>query len=119
MAKKLQTVKQGGELVIASAQAELKKVILDEVLSLEKVMQALYSTFGTMHKAVVHLNGWQQRCTRRACIFSNVHNVLDYMQTWTMICKGSPLHLPKMMKPKMVELKAHIQSQIWNYDDLP
>lgn len=24
-----------------------------------------------------------------------------------------------MMKPKVVELKAHIQSQIWNYEELP
>lgn len=58
MAKEIQTTKKGGELVIASARAELKKGILDEVLFLEKVMRAFYSKFGTMHKAVVHLNGW-------------------------------------------------------------
>ena len=32
--------------------------------------------------------------------------------------KGAPLHLPKMMKPRAVELKAHIQSQIYNYEEL-
>lgn len=57
MAKELQTAKQGGELVTASARAELKKEILDEVLSLDTIMQALYSKFSTMHKVVIHLNG--------------------------------------------------------------
>lgn len=28
------------------------------------------------------------------------------------------LNMPKMMKPKVVELKDHIWSQIWNYEDL-
>lgn len=60
MAKVLQMDKKGGELVTTSAQEELKKTILDEVLSLETVMQALYSKFGTMHKVVVHLNNYQQ-----------------------------------------------------------
>jgi len=60
MVKELQTAKNGGELVIASARVELKKAILDEVLSLDIVMWALYSMFGTMHKAVIHLIGWQQ-----------------------------------------------------------
>lgn len=50
--------KKGGELVTASAQAKLKKAILDEVLSLDTHMRALYYKFGTMYKAVVHLNGW-------------------------------------------------------------
>ena len=49
MAKELQTAKQGGELVIAFSQAEVKKAILDEVFSLDTVMQLLYSKFGTMH----------------------------------------------------------------------
>ena len=60
MAKELQMAKQGGELVSAFARVELNKAILDEVLSLDTVMQLLYSKFGTMHKAVVHLNCWQQ-----------------------------------------------------------
>ena len=38
MAKELQMVKQGGELLTTSTQAELKKEILDEVLSLDIVM---------------------------------------------------------------------------------
>lgn len=33
--------------------------------------------------------------------------------------KGVLLHLPKMMKPKEFELKAHIRSQIWNYEEPP
>jgi len=57
MAKKLQTTKQGGELVTASAQAKLKKEILYEVLSLHIVMGALYSKFDTVHKEIFHLNG--------------------------------------------------------------
>ena len=99
MDKELQTTKQGGELVTTYAQTELRKEILDEVLSLDTVMQALYSKFGTVHKVVVHLNGWQHRCARRARILSNLHAAVDYMQTWTMRYKGVPLHLPKMMKP--------------------
>lgn len=58
MAKELQMTNQGGELVTSSTRAELKKVIVDEVSSLEIVMRVLYSKFGTVHKAVVHLNGW-------------------------------------------------------------
>lgn len=111
--------KQGGELVTECTWVELKKAILDEVLSLEKFMQVLYSKFGTMHKVVVHLNGWQRRCARRACIFSNVHNSLNYMQTWKMRYKGASLHLPKMMKPKAFTLKIRVWSQIRNYEDLP
>ena len=38
MAKELQVAKQGGDLVTMSARAELKKAILDEVLSLDTVM---------------------------------------------------------------------------------
>jgi len=49
----------------------------------------------------------------------NIHVVVDEMQTWTMKYKGAPLHLPKMMRVNVVELKAHIQSQIWKYEDLP
>jgi len=82
-------------------------------------MQELYSKFGTMYKAAVHLNGWQQQCARRAHILSNVHVDVDYMQTLTMRYKGAPLHLHKIMKPRVVKLKARIQSQIQNYEDLP
>ena len=41
MAKELQTTKKGGDLVTISARVELKKSILDEVLSLGTVMRAL------------------------------------------------------------------------------
>ena len=58
MAKELQMAKQAGELVTASTQVELKKAILDKVLSLETVMQALYSRFDTVLKAVVHPKSW-------------------------------------------------------------
>jgi len=53
----LQTTKHVGEQVTISTQAELKKVILHEVSSLEIVLQPLYSRFGTVHKVIVHLNG--------------------------------------------------------------
>jgi len=46
-----------GELVITPTRAELKKAILDEVSFLETVMWVVYSRFGTVHKAVVHLKG--------------------------------------------------------------
>jgi len=118
MDKELQMTKQGGEMVTSSARVELKKVILDEVFSLETVTQALYSKFGIVHKAVVHLNVWQQCCARRAHILSNFHTDVDYMQTWTMRYKGASLHLPKMMKPKAIEIKERIPSQIWNYEEL-
>lgn len=119
MAKELHTTKQEGELVTASARAELKKEILDEVLSLDTVMRALYSKFGTVHKVIIHLNRWQQRCARRTRILLNVHVVVDYMKKWTMRYKEASLHLPKMMEPRAVELKAHIRSQIQNYEELP
>ena len=41
MEKEIQMAKQGGDLVTMSAQAELKKAILDEALSLDTVMRAL------------------------------------------------------------------------------
>lgn len=119
MDKELQAAKQGGEHITSSSREELRIAILDEVSSLEAVMQILYSRFVTMHKSVVHLNGWQQHCARRARILSNFHIVVDRMQTWTMRYKGAPLHFPKMMKTKVVELKARIQSEIWNYEELP
>lgn len=56
MAKELQEAKQGEEKVTTSAIAELRKVILDEVSSLETVMQKLYFKFVTMHESFVHLN---------------------------------------------------------------
>jgi len=118
MTKELQMAKQGGDLVTMFAQAKLKKETLDEVLSLDTVMRALYSKFGTMHTSFVHLNGWQQRCARRAHILMNFHAVVDDMQTWTMKYKGSPLHFPKMMRVNAVELKAHTWSQIQNYEEL-
>jgi len=43
-------------MVTTSALAKLKKAIMDEVSSLETVMRVLYSRFGTMPKAFVHLN---------------------------------------------------------------
>lgn len=33
--------------------------------------------------------------------------------------KEAPLHLPKMMKPRVVELKVCIHSYIWSYEELP
>jgi len=104
--------KQRGKSVTASARAKLEKAILDEVLSLDTVMRALYSKFGTMHKAVVHLNEWKQGCARISRILENMHATVDYMQTWKMRYKGALLHLTNMMKANAVKLKEHIQSQI-------
>ena len=111
--------KKGGELVIASTQVELKKEILDEVLSLDTVMWLLYSKFGTVHKLIIHLNGWQQRCARREHSLLNVHVIVDYMQTWMIRYKGALLHLPKMMNPRAVDLQERIWCQIQNYEELP
>lgn len=58
MEKELQTAKQGGDLVTMFARDELKKAILNQVLSLHTFIQALYSKFGSMHKAVIHLKIW-------------------------------------------------------------
>ena len=69
--------KQGGEHITASSRAELKREILNEVLSLETVMRMLYLIFGTMHKLVLQLNGWHKCYTRRAHIFSNLDTVIN------------------------------------------
>lgn len=58
MDKELQVAKKEGKHVTSSTKAKLKRAILDEVPSLEAVMQILYSRFITMHKSVVHINGW-------------------------------------------------------------
>lgn len=108
MAKELQVAKQGGDLVTMSARAELKKEILEEVLSLDTVTWALYSKFSTVHQVVVHLHGWQHPCVRRDCILKNIHVVIDNMRAWMMEYKGALLHLPKMMKANAVKLQARI-----------
>lgn len=51
-------------------------------------------------------------------MLSSQHTNFDCMKTWKMRYKGAPLHFLKMMKPKVVELKAHIRSQIRNYEEL-
>ncbi len=109
--------KQGRELVTASTQAALNKAILDELLYLDTVMQEFYSKFGPMHKAVIHLNRWQQGFSRRAHTLTRLHIYVDYMQEWMMRYKGALLDLPKMMKASVVELKGHIRSQIRNYEE--
>ena len=110
MAKELQVAKQKEKQATTSAKAELKKAILDDVSSLVTIMRKFYFKFVTLHKSVVYLNGWQQCCARRARILADIHIAINHMQIWTMRYKGAPLQLPKMMKPKMVELKARIWS---------
>jgi len=80
-----------GEMVVASTQEDLKKEIMDELLSLDTIIKVFYSKLGIVHKTVVHLNGWQQRCDRRESIFLNVHIVFDYMKIWTIRYKRSLL----------------------------
>lgn len=99
--------KKGGDMMTMSALDKLKNALLDQVLSFDTIMQALYSNFATMHKAVVHLNRWQQQCARRVHTMTNIHAAINDIQTWTMKYKGAPLHLAKMMRPNAVELKAH------------
>lgn len=41
---------------------EMKKAIVAEISTLEATMQTVYSRFVTVHKAVVHLYGFQQQC---------------------------------------------------------
>ena len=81
-----------------SARAELKKEILDEVLSLDTVMRELYSKFGIVHKAVVHLYGHQQHYTKITRTLTYIHEIVDHVQTWKIRYKGAPLHLHKIMK---------------------
>ena len=50
---------------------------------------------------------------------SNLHTAIDHTKIWTVRYKGAPVYLPKMMKPKAVELKACIGSQMQNYEELP
>ena len=99
MAKELQTARQREEQLIGSARAEMKKVILIEVSSLETVMQRLYDRFITVHKAVVHLHGHQQHCIKIVRTLTDIHVIVDHVQTWIMRYKGVPLYLHKMMKP--------------------
>ena len=72
----------------------------------------------TVHKSLLHINGWKKHCARRAHIFTDIHTIFNHMQIWKMRYKGAPLYLPKMMKLKVVELKARIQSQIQNHEKL-
>ena len=74
----------------------MKKVILAEVSSLERVMQRLYDRF-TVHKEVVHLHGHQQCYIKITYTLIDIHATIDYVHTWTMRYKGGLLHLHKMM----------------------
>jgi len=58
MAKELQVAKKKEKQATTSTRVELKKAILDDILSLVTIMQKLYFKFVTLHKSVVHLNGW-------------------------------------------------------------
>lgn len=82
-------------------------------------MWILYSRFITVHKLDIHLDSWQHHYARRARILSNMNTIIDDMKTWIMRYKWSPLHFQNMMKSKVIELKARIQSQIQNYEELP
>lgn len=97
----------------------MRRVIFYEVSSLETVMRKLYFRFVTVHKSFVHLSGWKQCYARRECILSDLHTTVDHMQIWKIRYKGAPFHMPKMMKPSAVNLKACIRSKIGNYEELP
>lgn len=119
MVKELKEARQRKEQSTRSARAEMKMTILVEVSSLEIVTRRLYDRLITVHKAVVHLHGHQQHCTKIARTLADIHIAVDQVQTWTMRYKGAPLHLHKMMKPHVELDKACIQIQIWNYEELP
>lgn len=64
--KELQAARQGEEQSTTSTRAKMKKAILVKVSTLETVMQRVYDRFITVHKAILHLNGHQQCCTKIA-----------------------------------------------------
>lgn len=98
---------------------EMKKVILDKVSALENTMKKLYNIFFTMHKAFVHLYGFQQWCPKMVQTLQNIHVVIAHVQELTMRYKGAPLYLHKMMKSYSELDKEQIWMLIRNYEKLP
>ena len=71
--------------------AEMRKVILDEVSTLEITMKKIYDVFVTVHKAVVHLYGFQQRCMKIAQTLKDIHASIAHVHDWKMRYKEAPL----------------------------
>lgn len=60
MVKDLQATRKREEQPTWSTMAEMRKMILTKASTLEKVMWKMYDRFVTVHKAFVHLHGYQQ-----------------------------------------------------------
>ena len=56
--KNFQVARQKSEKSTGSTMAEMRKVILTKVSTLEATMQKIYNRFVTVHKAVFHLFGF-------------------------------------------------------------
>jgi len=77
---------------------EMRKAILAEVSTQEATMRKFYDGFITMHKAVVHLHGFQQWRKRFVQALTDIHATIAHVQKWTMRYEGAPLYLPKIKK---------------------
>lgn len=59
-------------------------MILYEVSTLGETMQNLYDVFVTIHKAVVHLHGLQQKRKEFVKALKNIQDSITYVQEWKM-----------------------------------
>lgn len=88
MEMNLQDVRQEAEQLreqsTVYAMADMRKVILAEVSTLETTMQILYDGFVTLHKVVVSVHGLQQRSKEFVQTLTNIHFVIAHVQEWTM-----------------------------------
>lgn len=82
-------------------------------------MWKLYGRFVTVHKAIVHIYGFQEQCAKIAQSLKDIHIFITHVQEWTMRYKGASLSLQNIMKPRAKLEKAWIQMLIRNYEKLP
>lgn len=122
MARNLQEAKQEAkksrQQSVGSIMAEMKKVILSKVSTLETTMQKLYDRFFTMHNVFVHVQGLQQWRKNLVQTLREIHVSIVHVQDWKMRYKGALLYFPKMTKPQAKLDKANVWMLIQNYEQL-
>lgn len=79
--------------------AEMRKVILAEVLTLRTATWKIYDKFVTVYMGIFHLYGFQQQCMKIAQTLKEIHGAIAHVQEWTMKYQRELLYFHKIMKP--------------------
>lgn len=118
MEKNLEATRKKVEQSTRSTMAEIRKVILIEVSTLEATMRKIYEGFVIVHKANVHLYSFEGQSRNIFQTLRDIHATISHVKEQKMNYKGASLHFPKMMKLQAQLDKEKIQMQIQNYKQL-